>query len=136
LGAEGHNLLEFLDMKPFLSIDIDPFEPNLVIRMGGEDSEYEGDVLTDVREKVEKPKFFKVLLHNDDYTTMEFVLHVLQKFFSKSPEDAQRIMLKVHNEGIGVCGVYTFEIAETKVDQVKRAAVQSGQPLQCSLEEE
>lgn len=123
-------------MKPYLSIDIDLFEPNLSIRMGGDDLEFEGEVISDIREKVEKPKFYKVLLHNDDYTTMEFVLHVLQKFFSKAPEEAQRIMLKVHNEGIGVCGVYTFEIAETKVDQVKRAAVQNGQPLQCTLEEE
>jgi ATP-dependent Clp protease adaptor protein ClpS len=134
LEAGGHNILEFLDMKPILSIDIDPFETILSGGIG--DHEFEGEVVTKIREKVERPRFYKVLLHNDDYTTMEFVLYVLQKFFFKQPEEAQRIMLKVHNEGVGVCGVYTYEIAETKVDQVKRAAVQNGHPLQCSLEEE
>lgn len=134
MEAGGHNILEFLDMKAILSIDIKPFE---TILSGGKDNhDFEGEIVTEIREKVEKPKFYKVLLHNDDYTTMEFVLYVLQKFFSKQPEEAQRIMLKVHNEGVGVCGIYTYEIAETKVDQVKRAATQNGHPLQCSLEEE
>ena len=129
-------MLEFLDMKTFLNIDITTFEPTLGTRKGVDDSDFEGEIVTEIREKVERPKFFKVLLHNDDYTTMEFVLYVLQKFFSKSPEEAQRIMLKVHTEGVGVCGIYTYEIAETKVDQVKRAASQNGHPLQCSFEEE
>jgi ATP-dependent Clp protease adaptor protein ClpS len=136
LEAGGHNLLEFLDMKPFCSIDINHIEPILGSKIHEGDPGFEGEVVTEIKEKVKRPKFYKVLLHNDDYTTMEFVLYVLQKFFSKHPEEAQRIMLKVHNEGVGVCGIYTFEIAETKVEQVKRAAVQNGHPLQCSLEEE
>ena len=123
-------------MKPFLGIDIKIFDPILSSGMAENDPGIEGGVATDVREKVERPKLYKVLLHNDDYTTMEFVLYVLKRYFAKTSEDAEEIMLKVHNEGIGVCGIYTFEIAETKVDQVKRAAIQNGHPLQCSLEEE
>lgn len=122
-------------MKSILSIDINHFE-TILGNERLENSGSDGEVITEIREKVQRPKFYKVLLHNDDYTTMEFVLYVLQKFFGKQPEEAQRIMLKVHNEGVGVCGIYTYEIAETKVDQVKRAAVQNGHPLQCSLEEE
>lgn len=136
MEAEGHNLLEYLDMKAFLGIDIKIFDPILSSGVDSNDSNSEGGVVTDVREKVEIPKLFKVLLHNDDYTTMEFVLYVLKRYFAKTSEDAEKIMLKVHNEGIGVCGIYTFEIAETKVDQVRRAATQNGHPLQCSLEEE
>jgi ATP-dependent Clp protease adaptor protein ClpS len=136
LEAGGYNPLEYLDMKLFLRIDINIFDPILSSGMVGHESDTEGGVVTDVREKVERPKLYKVLLHNDDYTTMEFVLYVLKRYFAKTSEAAEEIMLKVHNEGIGVCGIYTFEIAETKVDQVKRAATQNGHPLQCSLEEE
>ncbi len=136
MEAESHNILEFLNMRNPKSIDIGPFETILGNRMAQVDPGTEGGVVTDIKEKVDKPKFYKVLLHNDDYTTMEFVLYVLKRYFGKTPEDAERIMLKVHNEGIGVCGIYTFEIAETKVDQVKRAATENGHPLQCSFEEE
>lgn len=102
----------------------------------GSDSENEGEsgVATVSRSKVKRPRQYKVLLHNDDYTTMEFVVYVLQRFFGKTSEEAQRIMLKVHTEGVGVCGVYTHEIAETKVTQVSKAAKENGHPLMCTME--
>lgn len=77
---------------------------------------------------------YKVLLLNDDFTPMEFVVEVLQRFFNKSPEDATRIMLHVHNHGVGVCGVYTFEVAETKVAQVMEFSRRHQHPLQCVME--
>jgi ATP-dependent Clp protease adaptor protein ClpS len=93
-------------------------------------------VITKTMPKTKKPSLYKVLLLNDDYTPMEFVVHVLQVFFSKGAEDATRIMLHVHQKGVGVCGVYTFEVAETKVTQVMDFAKQHGHPLQCTLEKE
>jgi ATP-dependent Clp protease adaptor protein ClpS len=93
-------------------------------------------VLTRTKPKTKKPSLYKVLLLNDDYTPMEFVVSVLEQFFSKSREDAYTIMLHVHQKGVGVCGVYTFEVAETKVTQVMDAAKQAGHPLQCTLEKE
>ena len=77
-----------------------------------------------------------MLLLNDDYTPMEFVVHVLERFFGKSREDATRIMLHVHHNGVGICGVFTFEIAETKVTQVIEFARQNQHPLQCTMEKE
>jgi len=77
-----------------------------------------------------------VLLLNDDYTPMDFVVEVLMRFFRKSELEAIRIMLQVHHEGVGVCGVYPFEIAETKVNQVMQAAAEEGHPLQCIMEPE
>jgi ATP-dependent Clp protease adaptor protein ClpS len=93
-------------------------------------------VLTRTKPKTKKPSLYKVLLLNDDYTPMEFVVFVLEQFFSKNREDAYTIMLHVHQKGVGVCGVYTFEVAETKVTQVMDAARQAGHPLQCTLEKE
>jgi ATP-dependent Clp protease adaptor protein ClpS len=81
------------------------------------------------------PPKYAVLLHNDNYTTMEFVIEVLQTYFGKNYDDAMQVMLKVHNEGRGVAGIYSFEIAETKVDQVTEHARSSGHPLKCTLEE-
>ena len=75
-----------------------------------------GDVVTKTRTKTQRPSLYKVLLLNDDYTPMEFVIHVLERFFAKNREDATRIMLHVHQNGVGICGVFTFEVAETKVD--------------------
>ena len=89
-----------------------------------------------VESEVVRPERFKVLLHNDDYTTMEFVVDILMKVFRRSEPEATRIMLAVHNEGVGVCGVYTAEVAETKVDTVHRLARAAGYPLRCSMEEE
>jgi ATP-dependent Clp protease adaptor protein ClpS len=86
-------------------------------------------------EEIREPKRFKVLLHNDDYTTMEFVVKVLMQVFRKTEAEAVQIMLNVHNKGIGVCGVYTAEVAELKVSLVRRLARQNGYPLKCSMEE-
>ncbi len=88
------------------------------------------------REITDKPPMYRVLLHNDDYTTMEFVVEVLMYVFNKSPEAAVKIMMNVHRKGIGVCGVYTHEVAETKVDTVHNLARESGFPLRCSMEQE
>jgi ATP-dependent Clp protease adaptor protein ClpS len=87
-------------------------------------------------EKVKVPTLYKVLLLNDDYTPMEFVVHVLERFFGKGREEATRIMLHVHQKGVGVCGVYTFEVAETKVTQVMDFAQNHQHPLQCTMEKE
>jgi len=95
-----------------------------------------GSVVTKSKEKTQKPSLYKVLLLNDDYTPMEFVVHVLERFFGKSAEDATRIMLHVHNHGVGVCGVYTYEVAETKVSQVIDFARQNQHPLQCTMEKD
>ena len=95
-----------------------------------------GRVVTKTRDQTQKPAMYKVLLLNDDYTPMEFVVHVLERFFSKSQEDATRIMLHVHNHGVGICGVYTYEIAETKVTQVVDFARQHQHPLQCTMEKD
>jgi ATP-dependent Clp protease adaptor protein ClpS len=91
---------------------------------------------TRTRKKVKRPPLYKVLLHNDDFTTMEFVVEILMHVFSKSPEDATKIMLNVHKKGIGLCGVYSYEIAETKVDRVHFLAREHGFPLRCSMERE
>lgn len=85
--------------------------------------------------KVQKPRMFKVLLHNDDYTTMEFVVYVLQGVFHRSESDAVQIMLHVHKNGVGVAGVYTREVAETKVGQVEALARDNEFPLRCTMEE-
>ncbi|MBZ0325353.1 MAG: ATP-dependent Clp protease adapter ClpS [Alphaproteobacteria bacterium] len=86
------------------------------------------------RTQTRKPSMYKVLMLNDDYTPMEFVVHALERFFGKSREEATQIMLHVHQRGVGVCGVYTYEVAETKVNQVMDLARRNEHPLQCSLE--
>ena len=86
--------------------------------------------------EVRKPRKYKVLLHNDDYTTMDFVVEVLIRVFKKNEAQATAVMLAVHNQGYGVCGVYTAEVAETKVDLVHRLAKSAGFPLKCSMEGE
>lgn len=88
------------------------------------------------RPKTKKPAMYKVLLLNDDYTPMEFVVHVVEKFFSKNRQEATDIMLHVHRRGVGICGVFTYEVAETKVAQVMDFARASEQPLQCTMEKE
>ncbi len=93
-------------------------------------------VVIKTRPKTRKPSMYKVLMLNDDYTPMEFVVHVLERFFNKSREEATRIMLHVHRRGVGVCGVYTYEVAETKVTQVMDLARQHQHPLQCTIEKE
>ena len=93
-------------------------------------------VATARKEKLQTPRMYKVLMHNDDYTTMEFVILVLQKFFNKNFDDAQSIMLAVHQRGFGVCGVYTFEVAESKTAIVMKYSKDNGHPLKCSIEPE
>jgi len=88
------------------------------------------------RPKTKRPSMYKVLMLNDDYTPMEFVVHVLERFFGKNREEATRIMMQVHQRGVGVCGVYTYEVAETKVTQVMDLARQNQHPLQCTIEKE
>ena len=90
---------------------------------------------TRTQKKVKQPPLYRVLLHNDDYTTMEFVVHVLQSIFNHEEAQATQIMLHVHRKGIGVAGVYTKEVAETKVEQVHALARSHEFPLRCSLEE-
>lgn len=86
------------------------------------------------KQQFEKPRMYKVLLINDDYTTMEFVIHVLQKFFQKTYDEAHAIMLKVHHEGIGLCGIYTFEVAESKSAKVNKYSRNKGHPLKSTIE--
>ena len=93
-------------------------------------------VVTKPRPKTKKPAMYKVLMLNDDYTPMEFVVHVLERFFQKNRDEATRIMLHVHRRGVGVCGVFTYEVAETKVTQVMDLARQNQHPLQCTIEKE
>lgn len=96
----------------------------------------ETGILTKPESKTKKPNLYKVLLLNDDYTPMEFVVHVLQRFFRMSVDEATQVMLHVHQKGVGICGVFTYEIAETKVNQVLQFAQQHEHPLQCTLEKE
>ncbi len=91
-------------------------------------------IATKTRAKTKKPSLYRVLMLNDDYTPMEFVVHVLQQFFRMSMEDATRVMLHVHQKGVGVCGVFSYEVAETKVTQVMDFAREHQHPLQCTLE--
>ena len=104
--------------------------------MGQYDPDVEESVSSETDQDVEEPPMYKVMLLNDDYTTMEFVVEILMYVFNKSPESAATIMLNVHRKGIGVCGSYSHEIAETKVDTVHNLARESGYPLRCSMEQE
>lgn len=108
--------------------------------MSNQDNGNGGDsntgVVTRTKPKTKKPSMYKVLMLNDDFTPMEFVVHVLERFFSKGREEATRIMLHVHRRGVGVCGVYPYEIAETKVTQVMDFARQHQHPLRCTLEKD
>lgn len=91
---------------------------------------------TKTRVRTKKPSMYRVLILNDDYTPMEFVVLILERFFQKNREQATRIMLHVHQKGVGVCGVYTYEVAETKVAQVMDMARRNEHPLQCTMEKE
>ena len=111
-----------------------------VPRMGNDEGRTAGpagpatSVITKVKPKTKRPNLYRVLILNDDYTPMEFVVHVLEKFFQKDVEAATKIMLHVHHHGIGECGVFTYEIAETKVTQVMDFARKHQHPLQCVME--
>ena len=101
---------------------------------GDDLDDVETGVATKTRPRTKKPSNYKVLMLNDDYTPMEFVVLILQRFFSMSIEDATRVMLQVHQQGIAICGVFTYEVAETKVTQVIDFARENQHPLQCTLE--
>jgi len=98
--------------------------------------QHDGLVVQEARPQLKKPPLYKVILLNDDYTPMEFVVRVLERYFHKTREEATRIMLQVHQKGMGICGVFTREVAETKVRQVMLYAAESQHPLQCSMEPE
>ena len=100
------------------------------------DIEHDGDVLTESETRLEKPPLFKVVLHNDDFTTMEFVVFILSHVFLRSDIEAFSIMLQVHNEGIGIAGVYTFEVANMKAEKAINLARAHEYPLLCTVEEE
>ena len=97
--------------------------------------QHSSSVLAPERTKTKPPRLYRVILFNDDYTTMDFVIEVLQRFFAMNRERALQIMLKVHNEGSAVCGVYSRDVAESKVTQVSEFAKQHGHPLRCGMEE-
>lgn len=98
------------------------------------DKDEQSGVATVKKTKLQPPRMYKVLMHNDDYTTMEFVVHVLQKYFNKTGSEAHSIMLEVHMKGFGICGIFTFEVAESKVAKVIKYARENGHPLKCSTE--
>src|SRR3954468_3714792 len=105
-------------------------------KAGDSDIDSGSAIVTQTKPKTAKPSLYRVLILNDDYTPMEFVVYVLERFFNKSREDATRIMLHVHQHGVGVCGVFTYEVAETKVSQVIDTARRHQHPLQCTMEKD
>jgi ATP-dependent Clp protease adaptor protein ClpS len=113
-----------------------PVEPPKEPPTTQRDREREGGLATREKPKVERPKRFKVLLYNDDYTPMEFVVHLLETVFKKSPSEATALMLQIHRTGLGIAGVYVLEIAETKVAAVHRLAEERGYPLRSGAEPE
>ena len=104
--------------------------------MGNHDYDHDEEVLTETRKRLEKPPLYKVLLHNDDFTTMEFVVFVLNKVFKRSEAEAVVIMLKVHNEGVGVAGIYSYEVAKMKADKAMNLARAQEFPFLCTIEKE
>ncbi len=104
--------------------------------MGEETPDMQQDVSIETDEEIVEPSMYRVLLHNDDYTTMDFVIEILMGVFHKTFEQSTLIMLNVHKAGTGLCGVYTFEMAETKVDAVQTIARENGFPLKCTMEKE
>jgi ATP-dependent Clp protease adaptor protein ClpS len=101
-----------------------------------DDADQRGGIVTKTEPKTKRPSLYKVLLLNDDYTPMDFVVYILERFFNKPSEEANRIMMHVHQKGVGICGVYTYEVAETKVAQVTNFSRQHQHPLQCTMEKE
>ncbi len=118
----------------FPTIMTDPGQP--VGPGGGRDDGQDLGIATKTRTKTKKPSLYRVMLLNDDYTPMEFVVFILERLFNKSREEATRIMLHVHQKGVGLCGVYTYEVAETKVAQVLDMAQRNEHPLQCIMEKD
>jgi ATP-dependent Clp protease adaptor protein ClpS len=104
--------------------------------MAGSDRQTDSEILERTKQETKKPELYKVLLLNDDYSTMDFVVEVLESIFHKAPADAYRIMMAVHTQGKGLCGVYPHEVAETKVDAVVERARENGFPLRAAMEPE
>jgi ATP-dependent Clp protease adaptor protein ClpS len=118
-----------------MSVQSDPTQPTMADRKSDDAPGDPGvGIATRTRTRTRKPTPYKVLMLNDDYTPMEFVVEVLQRFFRMNMEEATRVMLHVHQRGVGVCGVFSYEVAETKVSQVMDFARQNQHPLQCTLE--
>ncbi len=116
-------------------IDAPALEAVMAVRRNdGDGDDANTGVATRTRTRTKQPAPYKVLMLNDDYTPMEFVVLCLQRFFRMSIEDATRVMLHVHQKGVGVCGIFTYEVAETKVSQVMDFAKQNQHPLQCTME--
>lgn len=113
-----------------------PITPRFTAGSGDDDRGPSGAVVTRTRAKTQRPSMYKVLLLNDDYTPMEFVVHVLERFFGLSNAQAVEVMLTVHRKGVAVVGVFSYEIAETKVTQVTEYARRNEHPLQCTMEKE
>ena len=105
-------------------------------RRGGDGGGSSTGLIVKTKPQTKKPSLYRVLILNDDYTPMEFVVHILERFFSKSREEAVEIMLHIHKHGVGMCGVFTYEVAETKVTQVIDFARQHQHPLQCTMEKD
>jgi ATP-dependent Clp protease adaptor protein ClpS len=121
-------------VRPFMATD--DGDSNGGDNGAGKNGNNQSGVVTQTRTRTKKPSMYKVLMLNDDYTPMEFVVQVLEGFFSKSHEEAVKIMLHVHQRGVGMCGVFTYEVAETKVTQVIDYARKNQHPLQCTLEKD
>jgi ATP-dependent Clp protease adaptor protein ClpS len=119
-----------------IRFEVQIFFVGLSCGMAKEDSIIQEKIAVSDREALQEPPLYKVLLHNDDYTTMEFVVMILQTVFRKNTDEATRIMLNVHNQGVGIAGVYTWEVGETKVAIVHRMAKKNQFPLRCSLEKD
>lgn len=132
-AARAFCLFEFR-LSPIQMADKDGDDDRVNNGANNEDGDSEAGVVTRKKPKTKKPSMYKVIMLNDDFTPMEFVILVLERFFSKSHEESTQIMLHVHQKGVGVCGVFTYEVAETKVQQVMDLARQHQHPLQCTLE--
>ncbi len=104
--------------------------------MGTEHPQNQEGLLEEIKEKITEPPMYKVLLHNDDYTTKAFVVEIMTAVFNKSIEDATRLMWQIHRNGLGVCGIYPYELAETKINIVTKAARENGFPLKATMEKE
>ncbi len=126
------HIATFASVRPFASAKVRAAGPDTPRRNNGDGPGTA--VITRTKPQTKRPSLYRVLLLNDDYTPMEFVVHVLERFFNKNREEANRIMLHVHHHGVGECGVFTYEVAETKVTQVMDFARKHQHPLQCVME--
>ena len=141
LGIEAPGRRCEMTARPVRKFLMPPLPVDLSPRLGDDDRRRRGDngspgtaIVTKTRPQAKKPSLYRVLLLNDDYTPMEFVVHVLERFFNKDRETATQIMLHVHQHGVGECGIFTYEVAETKVTQVMDFARKHQHPLQCVME--